>query len=266
MNSIPREAHEAEMALRFLARANPPPVLFRYRSPNQWTLDEISKQQLYAPKSDELNDPFECHAAVFWDVESIKRLFIEKFAPPYGLSPIEAAKEFDSSFETGMATLLQAVEQSRKNSNIVCFSAIPNSIRMWAYYTKAHEGICIGYDTSVKPFNITLEVKYKNLDNPFDVMAAIKNDPTEIATNITFRKAEEWGFEKEYRIASNLGDIRQIPFHPSAIKEIRLGARINANLGFKEKLLEEISHLPQRPKLIQMGCDFDRFILTETVI
>jgi hypothetical protein len=118
----------------------------------------------------------------------------------------------------------------------------------------------------VKPFNITLEVKYKNLDNPFDVMAAIKNDPTEIATNITFRKAEEWGFEKEYRIASNLGDIRQIPFHPSAIKEIRLGARINANLGFKEKLLEEISHLPQRPKLIQMGCDFDRFILTETVI
>jgi hypothetical protein len=71
MNSIPREAHEAEMALRFLALANPPPVLFRYRSPNQWTLDEISKQQLYAPKSDELNDPFECHAAVFWDVESI---------------------------------------------------------------------------------------------------------------------------------------------------------------------------------------------------
>jgi hypothetical protein len=168
MNSIPREAHEAEMALRFLARANPPPVLFRYRSPNQWTLDEISKQQLY--------------------------------------------------------------------------------------------------DTSVKPFSITLEVKYKNLDNPFDVMAAIKNDPTEIATNITFRKAEEWGFEKEYRIASNLGDIRQIPFHPSAIKEIRLGARINTNPGFKEKLLEEISHLPHRPKLIQMGCDFDRFILTETVI
>ncbi|HEY2328825.1 MAG TPA: hypothetical protein VGI63_03310 [Verrucomicrobiae bacterium] len=54
MNSFSREALEAEMALRFLDRANPPPILFRYRSPNQWTLDEISKQQLYAATSQEL--------------------------------------------------------------------------------------------------------------------------------------------------------------------------------------------------------------------
>jgi hypothetical protein len=80
----------------------------------------------------------------------------------------------------------------------------------------------------VRPFNVALEVKYKNPETAFDVIAATESDPTEIAANITFRKSEEWEFEKEYRIASNLGDIRQIPFHPSAIKEIRLGACINA--------------------------------------
>jgi len=137
---------------------------------------------------------------------------------------------------------------------------------MWAYYARAHQGICIGYDTKVRPFNVALEVKYKNPETAFDVVAATENDPTEIAANITFRKSEEWEFEKEYRIASNLGGIRLIPFHPSAIKEIRLGARINANQKFKEKLLETISKLPHRPKLIQMDCDFDRFVLTETAI
>jgi hypothetical protein len=55
-----------------------------------------------------------------------------------------------------------------------------------------------------------------------------------------------------------------IPFQASAIKEIRFGARIKTE--FKEKLMEAISHLPHRPTLIQMGCDFDRFILTESVI
>jgi hypothetical protein len=261
-----RQMMEAEMALRFLARANPPPILFRYRPPNDWTLNEISKHQLYAPKPDELNDPFECRAACFWDINSIKRFFIEKFAPSYGLSPEDAAKQFDLSCESGMARLFQADNESRQNTNIVGFSAIPNSIRMWAYYSKAHEGICIGYDTSFRPFNVASDVKYKNLDIPFDVIAAIQNDPTEIAANITFRKAEEWEFEQEYRVASNLGDIKYIPFHPSAIKEIRFGVRINKNPDFKAKVLEAVSRLPHRPKLIQMGCDFDRFILTETVI
>jgi hypothetical protein len=55
-----------------------------------------------------------------------------------------------------------------------------------------------------------------------------------------------------------------IPFDASAIKEVRLGARIKAE--FKEKVIEAVSHLSHRPTVIQMGCDFDRFILTETVV
>ena len=266
MKGFSREEIEAEMALRFLARANPPPTLFRYRGPSDWAIDEISKQQLYAANPEELNDPFECCAPVVWNVDLLRRQFVEGFALRYRVSTTDAEKEFDSSFKWGMEKLLDRWKTTMTQTGIVCFSAIPNSIRMWAYYAQAHQGICIGYDTKVRPFDVALEVKYKNPETAFDVIAATESDPTEIAANITFRKSEEWEFEKEYRIASNLGDIRQIPFHPSAIKEIRLGARINANPKFKERLLEAISQLPHRPKLIQMGCDFGQFILTETVI
>jgi hypothetical protein len=30
--------------------------------------------------------------------------------------------------------------------------------------------------------------------------------------------------------------------------------------------MEAISHLPRPPKLIQIKCDFDRFVLTEEII
>jgi hypothetical protein len=111
---------------------------------------------------------------------------------------------------------------------------------------------------------VALKVKYQNPDTPFDVITAFESDPTEIAANITLRKSAEWEFEQEYRVAFDLGDIRLIPFEASAIKEIRFGARIKTE--FKEKVMDAVSHLPHRPTLIQMGCDFDRFILTESAI
>jgi Protein of unknown function (DUF2971) len=256
---------EAEIIQRFQARANPPPILFRYRRPTDWALDEISKQQIYAAKPIELNDPFEYAAPVFWNLDLMKQVFIEEFAPMQELSPAEAEKEFESFHQSGIAKLLHGIGQLKKLSGVICLSAIPNSIRMWSYYAQAHEGICIGFDTKVRPFNMALEVKYQNPDIPFDIIAAIKNDPTEIASHISLRKAEEWKFEEEYRIPISIGDNpRLIPFNPSAIKEIRFGARVKNE--FREKVMEAVSQLPHRPTLIQMGCDFERFILTETVI
>jgi hypothetical protein len=88
---------EAEIAERFRARANPPPILFRYRAPSNWALTEIAKQEIYAATPDELNDPFECSAPVWWNVDLMRRHFVEEYAPKRGLSADEAAKEFESS-------------------------------------------------------------------------------------------------------------------------------------------------------------------------
>jgi hypothetical protein len=256
---------EKELAEKFRARANPPPILFRYRRPTQWTLDELSKHQIYAAKPSELNDPFEFSAPVLWNVEIMRREFIEDFAPKRGLSAAAAAEEFESFHQSGKMQLLEGFRQLKDYSGVICLSAIPDSIRMWAYYAQAHEGICIGYDTSVRPFDLSIEVKYRNPDAPFDILAAKKCDPTEIAEHISLRKAEEWSFEREYRIPISIGgNPRLIPIEPVAIKEIRLGARIKPD--FREKFLRAVTALSVRPKLIQMGCDFDRFVLTETVI
>ena len=256
---------EAEIAQRFIARANPPSILFRYRRPAEWTLAEISKHEIYLAKPEELNDPFECSAPVWWNVDLMRRHWVEEYAPTRGLSPDEAVKEFEKSWKWGIQRIAEGLGHKASQTGIACFSAKPDSIRMWAYYAESHKGICVGYDTKVRPFNVAIGVNYQNPNKPFDIFACLQNDPTEIANHIALRKAEEWKFEDEYRIPVNIeGSPRLIPFHPSAIKEIRFGVRIKTD--FREKVMEAISHLSHRPKLIQMGCDFDRFVLTEKVI
>jgi Protein of unknown function (DUF2971) len=255
----------AEIAQKFRARANPPALLFRYRPPAQRTLDEISKQQIHIAKSDELNDPFECSARVVWDFDLLRQKFILEYAPKHGLSVTEAGKEFDLHSDAWREELPRSTAELIKQSGIICLSAIPDSIRMWSYYAQSHKGICIGYDTRKRPFYIAMEVKYQNPDTPLEAVAALKIDPTEVAAHTTLRKAEEWMFEQEYRIPVNIQNMpRLVSVESGAISEIRFGARVTHE--FKQQVLEAISYLPNRPKLIQMGCDFDRFILTETVI
>jgi hypothetical protein len=174
-------------------------------------------------------------------MEQLRKQFIQH-APVFGIPPKKAAEEFDSTGDWSLKRLLEKWEATRAQTRIVCFSAKPDSIRMWSYYAQAYEGICVGYDTSRRPFWVAQKVKCQNPDNPFDVIAASANDPTSISDNITCRKSAEWEFEQEYRVASDLRDIRLIPFEASAIKEIRLGARIKAE--FKDRVMEVVKHLP----------------------
>ena len=255
---------EEETLRRLVARANPPPILYRYRRPNESTIREIAMRTVYAATPDDLNDPFECSAPLLCDKDSMKRYFLEVFAPTRGLSAEEAEAEFDSyEFEEIKHFLVSGLDSVRKQSGIICFSAVPDSIRMWSYYADSHKGICIGYDTSFGPFSAAIEVSYQNPDKSLDLAAALREDPSQLAAHITLRKAAEWEFEKEYRIpVGPIGDRpRAFPYPAQAIAEIRLGARIDPD--FKAKLLDDVSRLEQRPRLIQVGCDFERFVLTK---
>jgi hypothetical protein len=258
---------ERESLERLFTRANPPPTLYRYRKPNDWTLEEIAKQHIYAATPDDLNDPFEYSAPLLYNRESFKKYFVESFAPTQGLSAEQAEREFDTSpFSAVPQRVASVIESLRRETGVICFTAIPNSIRMWSYYAEAHKGICIGFDTRMGAFVAAMKVAYQNPDKPLDLAEALRLDSTALADHISLRKAAEWEFEEEYRIPIGpIGDRpRAIPFPVEAITEIRFGARIQPE--FRTKVIEAISRFPRRPRLIQMGCDFERFVLTEQII
>jgi hypothetical protein len=222
---------------------------------------------VYAAKPDDLNDPFEYSAPVRLDLGEVRRQFIEEYAPKVGISPEQATKECNSSSDDGILKVFGAgLSQIRKDSGVICFSAVPNSIRMWSYYAKSHQGICLGFDTSLGAFSAAMKVTYQNPDQPLELLGALRADPSEIGGHISLRKAAEWEFEQEYRIPIGLiGErSRAMPYPAAALVEIRIGVRIAVE--FKRKLMDIIRQLEHRPKIIEMGCDFDRCVLTERVV
>jgi len=260
-----RTKRDLEILGSLLRRANPPPTLFRYRRANEYTLKEITNYQLFAAAPKDLNDPFESGAPVRIDEQKLKASFIDYCVENKRSSAADAAIEFDSLAITRTSKLLeQGLDRRRADSGVVSFSAVANSIRMWSYYADSHEGICIGYKSSFGPFLAAMKVRYQNPDEPLDLMEALRTDPAQLADHVSLRKASEWEFEQEYRLC--VGQIgsrpRLLPFKPEAISEIRFGSRIKDD--FREQVLKAIRRLPQKPKLIQMGCDLSRFVLTET--
>src|SRR5438105_3589078 len=138
---------------------------------------------------------------------------------------------------------------------------------MWAYYGDSHKGICIGYSTAYPPFSVARQVAYRDPDGSLDLLETLEKDPTMLSDLVSCRKGAEWGFEQEFRIP--IGPIpndhtRLLPIAPEAIVEIRLGLKIP--IEFRGDVLAAARKLPRPPRIIEMGCDYDKFSLTETEI
>lgn len=138
---------------------------------------------------------------------------------------------------------------------------------MWGYYAASHRGICIGYDTSSHPFNLTFEVLYEDPGEPLEVVEAWETDCTKFCDHISRRKGKEWEFEQEYRLPVGQipeGQSRLLPIDPGCIVEIRLG--VNIKDDFRSRVIEAIRGLPCRPQVFQMTCDFEKFRLEESIV
>lgn len=258
---------ELEITRKLLARANPPPVLYRYRPANNWTLAEISKHEIFAAPPEDLNDPFEYSAPVRIDISQTRERFIEYAVATENISRQAAAEEFDSSpSDYILKRIGSGMGQMRKQSGVICMSAVGTSIRMWSYYASSHRGICLGFRTDAHPFMVAMKVLYQNPSGPLELMGALNDDPSELAGHISLRKAAEWEFEQEYRIpVGPIGDRpRALPFDPAALVEVRLGARMDD--AFRSKLMEAIDQLEHPPKVIQMRCDYDKCVLVEVLL
>jgi hypothetical protein len=256
-------ARELELLMRNLAKSNPPPILHRYRRDSDWTIKELTVPEVHVAGVSDMNDPFEYRTPLEIDEGKLRARFLD-YARERGMDQKAAIKELESFGQNSAKQLADGFEKLRNSSGLICCSANPRSNRMWAYYAGGHKGICVGYSTDYSPFNFARKVTYRDPDGSLDLAAVLSKDPTLLSDNISCRKGSEWEFEEEFRIPigpfSN-EHTRLLPIRAEAIVEIRLGTNISS--AFKHKVLGAIRPLPQKPRVIQMGCDHDSFQLTE---
>lgn len=257
------DLRQLEAVAGHFAKANPPPVLYRYRRPSDWALEEIRMPHVHIASPVDMNDPFEYTATLRYELSGLRQL-ARKFYRRSGMEDAEAIREADALDENTIACLLEQIEELRKKSGLVCLSSNPKSNRMWAYYADCHRGICISYDCSFSPFAIARSVLYEDPTEPLSAIEAHTGDLTRFADHVAVRKGAEWKFEEEYRVPIGPftdGQTRRLPIRPESIIEIRLG--VNIVPKFRQDVIAAAATLAKRPRIIQMECDRARFQLIE---
>ena len=230
-----------------------------------------------------LNDPFDCHPALF-DFSNVP-------VNEYNWPPADFLKEKGEN----------DMENLRNNAWICSLSKLHNSVPMWAYYGN-HTGVCIGLDMEkarkylskihcgIYMGALEMEVQYRDVIEKPDYFHAA----TDYFNYLLSTKAKDWAHEQEVRLLlieptpawSNNNPFfapMGLPYKPKRKevvdwKEVRAYPHLGSEcfeslyLGIKidkkekERIIEKALRCNPEIKIYQMAIDPEAFRLKEQLI
>ena len=230
----------------------------------------LHNSNLQFTNSTRLNDPFDCHPALF-DFSNVP-------VNEYNWPPVDFLKE---KGEIDMENL--------RNSAWICsLSKIYDSLLMWAYYCN-HKGICIGLNMekardylskihcSIYMGALKMEVQYRDVIEKPDYF----HDAKDYFHYLLSTKAKAWEHEQEVRLVlidpshgytpvalpselenkNGLNDWKNVRFYPSlggeCFESVYLGIKIDKKE--KERVIELAKNRNPNIKIYQMYPDPNAF-------
>ncbi|MBA7581807.1 hypothetical protein ES708_23718 [subsurface metagenome] len=99
-----------------------------------------------------------------------------------------------------------AAREDIKDYRILCLTAEPNNIVMWAHYSSNHQGVCLKLDTTndIPFFTFPIKVKYVRQYPKYNYIREYDNNNA--FKYIAGTKFNSWRYEKEYRIIKNINN------------------------------------------------------------
>lgn len=122
-----------------------------------YTIESLSKNQLYFSDPTEFNDPFDCK--VYFDDKGTKEQWIQwhinnKFSREEAIDRINKYFEAEDDliyprvnkeFHTQVRRSLHGDLKKKGLKRVCCFSGTCRSILMWSHYANSHQGICLRF-------------------------------------------------------------------------------------------------------------------------
>ena len=109
---------------------------YKFRSINKWLIESIVQRTIFAPRPENLNDPFDCQV----DLESV-------FERAISLATGEKLN-FIKSFHKNKA-FIEGWKNEIRSKGVYSFSLINSEILseplMWSHYADEHRGVCLEY-------------------------------------------------------------------------------------------------------------------------
>lgn len=233
-------------------------ILYKYRT---WNNDyhklSLLENHIYFAPPIEFNDPFDCRIienySLLSDAEKLDYVNwqIEERFPSNTLPPKKLLE-----LQNRLVKKISNVEEYHKNADklmfdsqnrhfgIFCLSKEWDNILLWSHYANNHRGFCIGYSFGhLKDFllsqSINVKADFVKYQDDFPALKPKSRYNSEDAFNRAFiqthTKAENWFYEKEFRILRSkypdyLNKNERILNLPDiCIQEVILGISIQEN-------------------------------------
>jgi hypothetical protein len=223
-------AHENERQLRDSLSGSG--FLYRYRDlvglRAEWVRQIIVDSQIYFASPAQFNDPFDCRIR-FRTEGSFDELRgnLDQLMRSRGFSrqerrqkirnvgdPIEFIRKITASFQSEI-----------DGTGVLSLSSSHENILLWSHYACSHSGVCLQFKVIVDSpfFAPAMPVLYER-DLP--VPELIGADKDERAEQLLFTKAEDWTYEREWRLISPDKAPGARAFNPELLSAIILGAKM----------------------------------------
>lgn len=225
-----------------------PPVLYKYRSWNDYTKDFLAKGEIWLSSPSDFNDPFDCQICAKIDTASPAKLRkalmrkLKRSAPHLRQDQREriVRKRVLKFCDHEEMRLEKEKWKNRLNENrgVYSLSATCSNLLMWAHYSQEHKGICVGLSTTklldVSDMIFTehdipgalVKVEYAE-DYPIIDVLADDYESGEWMDKAVSIKSLDWKYEEEYRliIAAESISERKCCLPVDSITEVIIGVR-----------------------------------------
>lgn len=213
-----------------------PDKLYKYM-PWRWVKDEkgnnrnyarelIENNEFYLQSPKNFNDPFDSKVYPSVKIKGTKQTLqrIEKLyrnnGKELGRREKRNLKDNPQAIAEYRERVISAAKHVSDKTGVCCFTETPGNILMWSHYADSHQGICLIFSGINNPvFKVSYEKKYPNID--------YATASTDNWVRIQFlTKAEDWRYEKEYRIFKSGFAHKTIKFEPNSLIGIICGCCI----------------------------------------
>lgn len=263
-------------------------MLYKYRNwDNSDHRKMLQSAEIFFTSPKHFNDPFDCKIPInFFD---LSEAVVERMARSVhkdsdtGTSRIEAAfyaddvvrkyKKRKKSEPAQAEFLTDFLKTHESRTGIFSMSAVRDNILMWSHYSASHSGFCVGFEVTLLHKAITDNLGQDMVFEVFKVfyrgnfpVVIVEGSSDEYPDwNKAFTtKAEDWMYEKEYRIILNGGPDLAITVPKGVIREVLIG--VNATDQTKEEVIDAVRNLDSQIKLYQARLEEGAFALAFDVI
>jgi hypothetical protein len=211
---VPEDNEITSFALLSKRRINNgiPESVFKYFSPNEYSLKGLEHGYLYHNHFANFNDPFDCNINLI-------------------------------DFNVGTKEYLGTMSEFQDRLNrigICCFAGTNDSTLMWSHYADNHSGFCLEFKTNKSPRGINpLNVVYKN----GFIQASYHKHKEDAITHLLYSKSICWKYEGELRsIITNVKSEsnRCVAYDRDELLSVYLGSRCRQEIT--ERIKDIIKH------------------------